>query len=263
MTRASVSFLVIPLVLAPLLDGRAHAEDVVAPAPEAEITSSRATTRFLPNTSSAMVGTSLDVSSAWGGYDGAARTPIFNVGTEVRIVRRVALTAGVAYGNASAADAGLRPQLGARVQLFQQAASGVDASLAVMFRQDRFTAEDGLFQGALAVGRSFGETSAVMNVVYAQDGEGDDHEGEVRLAGVRHVRGGLHLGVEGRYMHSIDSTDPHRQALGTPSMEAMAGPLVAYVAGTWTLLAEAGFAARETLHLETGVTALGGVGTTF
>jgi hypothetical protein len=257
MTRVSIFVVVIGSLFA----GRASAQDLVAP--EAEVTSSREATRFLAGTASAVVAASPATTAAFGGWDGAARTPVFSIGTEIRVFRRVALVAGVGYGSAAASDAGLRPQLGVRVQLLTQPASGLDASAGFTFRQDRFTSEDGMFQGALALGRSFGETTAVLNVVYAQDGEGDDHEGEVRLAGVRRVRGGLHVGVEGRYMHSIDSTDPHRAALGTPSMEAMAGPLVEYLAGSWVLLAEAGVSGRQTSRVDVGVTTLGGVGTTF
>ena len=259
MTRAFVSFLAIELLLGADLSS-AHAQE--SPAPEGQAADTDVT-RFLPGASSAAIETSLAVTTARGGYDGAAHTAVFNVGTELRVVQRVSLLAGVAYGTASASSAGLRPLLGLRVQILQQALSGIDASAALAFRQDRFTAEDGLFQGTLALGRWFGETSAVLNLSYGQDGEGDDHEGEVRLAATRRIRGGLHLGVEGRYMRSIDSTDPHRAALGTPSMEAMAGPLVAFLAGSWALVGEIGVSSRQTDRVDTGVTALAGVGTTF
>src|SRR5262249_23109973 len=125
------------------------------------------------------------------------------------------------------------------------------------------TSENGLFQGSIAVGRSFGETYALVNVVYGQDGEGDDHEGEVRFAGVRHIRGGLNICAEGRYMRSLASTDPNRATPGTPAMGAMAGPLLAYRVGSWALVAEAGVSSRQTARRDTGLTTIGGVGTTF
>jgi hypothetical protein len=261
MTRAALAFAVLELLVLPLWGGRARAQE--ATAPEVVTTSAREATRFLPGTSTAIVGASAATTAAWGGYDTAAHTAVLSVGTELRIVSRVSIVAGVAYGNAALADVGLRPQVGARVQLLREAASGIDASAAFMFRQDRFTSEDGLFQGTLALGRSFGATSAVLNVTYGQDGEGDDHQGEVRVAGIRRVRGGLHLGVEGRYMHSLASTDPHRAMNGTPSVEALAGPVVAYMVGRWAFVAEAGLSAREVARLETGVTTLGGIGTMF
>jgi hypothetical protein len=260
MKRASFSLLVLALVVS-FFGERANAEE--AHPPDAHPASRVDITRLLPATSSAVVATSAAVTSAWGGYDGAARTPLFNVSTELRIVRRLALVAGIGYASASGSAADLRPQIGARVQFLEQAGAGLDASVAFVFRKDRFMSEDGMFQGSVALGRAFGETSAVLNIGYGQDGEGDDHEGEVRLACVRRVRGGLHLGVEGRYMHALASTDPHRAALGTPSMEMMAGPLVAYTAGSWALVAEAGVSGRQTDHLATGLTTLAGIGTAF
>ncbi len=264
MIRVFGSLLTIGVALGFVLGGSARAE----PPDEPDVTDTPAASsaemmRFLPNATSALVGTTPALTAAWAGYDGAAQTPVMSLGTEVRLVRRLAIVAGVAYGNAHASDAGLRPQLGVRLQVLRQRASGVDASAAFTFREDRFTSEDGLYQGELAVARSFGQTSAVVNVLYAQDGEGDDHQGELRLAAVRRVWGGLHLGAEGRYMHSLASTDPHRATVGTPSMEAMAGPVVAFMTGRWGFLAEAGVSMRQTSRLDTGVMTLGGIATTF
>jgi len=258
--RAGVALLFssVTLATAPAL----AVEDTYPPEISAEAPSSEAT-RFLPTTSTAVVGTTATISSAWGGYDAAARTPLFGVGTEVRLLPRLALLGGVSYGNSGAADTGLRPQVGARFQYLHQSQSGVDATVSFIYRQDRFTSEDGLFQGGLAFGRSFGETAAVVNLVFASDGEGDDHEAEGRVAVLRHIHRGLYLGAEGRYMHSVDSTDPHRAANATPSMEALAGPVVAYTIGNWALVAEGGVSRRETDRAQVGLTTLGGVGATF
>ena len=259
-TRASVGlvFGALSLAAAP-----ARAVDDVDAAFVSATAPSREATRFLPTTASAVVGTAATISSAWGGYDAAARTPVFGVGTEVRLLPRLALLGGVAYGNAAAADAGLRPQLGARFQYLHQAESGLDATVSVVYRGDRFVSEDGLFQGGLAFGRDFGETTAVVNLVFASDGEGDDHQAEARLAALRHVHRGLFLGAEGRYMHSVDSTDPHRAANGTPSTEALAGPVVTYTLGNWALVAEGGVSRRVTATAQVGLITLGGVGATF
>jgi hypothetical protein len=261
MKRALLSLLT-PALLLMSLPCRGADDEPLAPEPSAAAPR-RDVTRYLPTTSSATAGSTADVTSVWGGYDGASGAPLFSASTEVRLVRRVSLMAGVTYATSYAASTDLRPHIGARVQFLEQPSSGVDATAAFVFRQDRFTSEDGLFQGSLAVGRSFGETSAVLNVVYGQDGEGDDHEGEVRVAVTRRIVGELHLGAEGRYMHAIASTDPHRAALGTPSMEALVGPVVAYTAGRWAVIAEAGVASRQTSRVETGVTALAGVGASF
>lgn len=255
---AGLAFAAVTLAAAPA----GATDDLDAPFVAAPVTS-REQTRFLPTTASAVVGTTATVTNAWGGYDAAARTPIFGAGTEVRLAPRLALFGGVAYGTAAAADAGLRPQVGARFQYLRQGESGVDATVSVAYRGDRFIAEDGLFQGGLAFGRGFGETTAVVNLLFASDGEGDDHEAEVRLAALRHVHGGLYVGGEGRYMHAVDSTDPHRAANGTPSTEALAGPVVTYAIGNWALVAEGGIARRMTTTAQVGLTTLGGIGATF
>jgi len=246
-----------------LVAAPASASDDVDAAFVSAPASSREQTRYLPTTSSALVGTSATISTAWGGYDAAAETPIFGAGTELRLARRLALVGGVSYGNAAAANAGLRPRVGARFQYLHEAESGVDATVSLVYRGDRFIAEDGLFQGGLAFGRSFGEMTTVVNLLFASDGEGDDHEAEVRLAALQHVRRGLFVGAEGRYMHAVDSTDPHRAANGTPSSEAMVGPVVSYAIGTWALVAEAGVSRRVTTSAQVGLTTLGGIAATF
>jgi len=220
-------------------------------------------THFLPTTSGAAVARARSVTTAWGGIDGAGRTPVLSIGTELRIARRLALLVGAGYDQSGAPSPGLRPRVGLRAQVLEQEASGLDLGASLAFRQDRFTSEDGMIQVGVAVGRSFGATSLVGNLVYAQDGEGDDYEGEFRLAALQRVRGGLHVGVEGRYERLLASEDPHRQERGNPTMEAGAGPIVAYMAGSWLLAVEAGYSARRTDRLQSGFTMLGGIGAAF
>ena len=54
--------------------------DVVPDPAAAEVT------RFLPTTSGAAVAPARSVTTAWGGFDGAGRTPVLSIGTEVRLV---------------------------------------------------------------------------------------------------------------------------------------------------------------------------------
>jgi len=258
MIRVLSSGLVAVAVLA--VSARARAQDELTPA-EASVPVD--VTHYLAQTASAAVPQALTVASAWGGYDGAAGAPVVSAATVVRLLPRLALTAGVSYGRASAADAGLRPQVGLRAQLFSQASTGFDMSALFLFRQDQFTAEDGLFQGGFALGRVFGATSLVMNLLFASDGEGDDHQGEARLGVLRQVRGRLQLGAEARYMHALASTDPRREMHGTPSSEALLGPLAALTLGSWTMVVEGGVAMREGAVRETGAIAMAGLGTSL
>src|SRR3954465_5263652 len=101
MTRAWGSLLTIGLALGAVVGGIAHAESMdtldVTDTPSAS--SSAEVTRMLPNTTSALGGPTPALTAAWAGYDATTQTPVMNLGTEVRLMHRVAIVAGVAYGN--------------------------------------------------------------------------------------------------------------------------------------------------------------------
>jgi hypothetical protein len=258
---AAVCALAAPAGAAPAADDQQTTE-TEAPRPGA----ADALTQVLPGTIGASVGKQTVVASAWGGYDAAMKAPVFSVNTEVKVMSRLVLMAGGAYAAPNALGQGggdLRPQLGARLQLLDQARYGLDVGVGFLFREDRFGAEDGLFQGALSVGRRFGRTAAVMNVIYGQDGEGDDHEGELHLAVLTDVGQRFHVGLDGRATHSLASTDPRRAQLGTPSGDVFGGPLAAFTYGPIAVLAEAGVSEIWTTHAQGGVVTMGGVAATF
>jgi hypothetical protein len=251
-----------------LSPGRAAAAEDLPPAesPPSRPGAAEALPRFLPGTQAAAVGPQTVVASAWGGYDAAMKAPVASMSTEVRLLPRLVLVAGAAYAVPNALGQGggdFRPQLGARLQLLEQARYGLDVGVAFLFREDRFGAEDGLFQGVLSLGRRFGRTTAIMNVVYGQDGEGDDHEGEVRLAVLTDVGARFHLGIDGRATTALASTDPRRAELGTPSGTVFAGPLAAFTYGPIAVMAEVGLNEIWTSRAEGGVVSMGGFAATF
>jgi len=100
----------------------------------------------------------------------------------------------------------------------------------------------------------------VSNLLYGQDGEGDDHAGEARLAALYEARRGLLVGVDSRYRHSLDSTDPNRFVRDRPEYELLAGPTASYTRGSWAVMAEAGLSTVRTTVTESGLVALAGVG---
>jgi len=223
-------------------------------------------TRILPGTLGASVGPSTVVASSFGGYDTAAKAPIASMYTEVKVVPRLVLLAGAAWAVPNALGQGggdMRPQLGARVQILNQAKFGLDMAAGFMFREDKFGAEDGLFQGSLSFGRRFDRVSAVMNVVYGQDGEGDDHEGEVHLAVLADVAQHLHVGLDSRATRALASTDPRRALLGTPTGTLIAGPLAAFTYGPIAVMTEVGMSEVWLASVKSGVVAMGGLGAAF
>jgi hypothetical protein len=219
---------------------------------------------LLPDTVAARVSDDRVTATSWAGYDGARRAPVLSATVEARLVGRLAVTAGAAYTAEVPGAPGLRPQAGLRAQLLDQAKAGVDGGLALTYRQDRFTAEGGFVQAAVALARRQGPVQILGNLVYGIDpAEGDDHEGEVRLASLVEARPGLLVGVDGRYSHDLWSTDPNRGARDRPSSTLMAGPTASYAHGSWAVMVETGYSMVHTTTTQSGLVALAGVGASF
>ena len=220
--------------------------------------------RFLPGALAPATGSALVTGFGWAGYDGATHDPLLGATAEARLGSRVVIGAGVTYAAATSIHpAATRPSVGARLQILDQQRHGLDAGLAFGFHQDRFVEEEGFLEAAVTAGWRSDRATLIGNVGYGQDGEGDDHEGELRVAGMYRVHGGLHLGLDGRFRDLLDSTDPHRVAHGTPSMEFVAGPVAALMIGPAALVLEAGVSGVRRGTLDTGLLTIGSVGAAF
>jgi hypothetical protein len=220
--------------------------------------------RFLPGVLSASAGTPLGAGTAWGGYDGATRTPVTGAATEVRLGSRVVLGAGVTYAARDTSEpAALRPSALARVQVLDQASHGIDLAVAAAYRQDRFVSEDGLFQTTVSLGVHGDAGGVLVNLGYGMDGEGDDQLGEARLVAFRPLASALHVGVDGHVQWLFDSSDPHRDLHSTPSLELTLAPAMTYAVGPVTLLAEVGWSGVDRGGFRSGLLALAGAGTAF
>lgn len=227
---------------------------------------SEAVSHVLPDAMAAETGRASAVALAWGGYDDGMHAPVAVFRSEIRLMSRLVLMAGAGYSVPNALGQGggsFRPEIGGRVQILDQGESYLNLSAGLLFREDRFGAEDGMFQGIVAASRRVGRTSVLVNVVYSQDGEGDDHEGEARLAVIRDLGAHLHLGLDGRGSHSLASTDPKRTIVGTPVGQAFAGPLAAVTFGPIALLAEAGLDSVWTTRRQTGLLTAAGLAAMF
>lgn len=220
--------------------------------------------RFLPGVIAARTGTALGAGTAWGGYDGATRTPLTGAATEVRLGRRVVVGAGVTYAARDTSEpAALRPSALARVQILDQASHGIDLGVAAAYRQDRFVSEDGLFQATVSLGIRGEAGVVVVNLGYGTDGEGDDQLGDGRLVAFRRLASGLHAGVDGHVQWLFDSSDPNRSLHSTPTLDLTVAPAMTYAAGPVTLLAEVGWSGVDRGGFHSGLLALAGAGTAF
>ena len=220
--------------------------------------------RFLPGAIAAQAGGAFVAGTGWAGYDGATRTPLIGALAEARLARWLVLGVGAVYAQGNDLQpSAVRPSVIARAQILQQRRQGIDASVAFAYRQDRFVGEEGFFQGAVSLGRSGGAGLLLANLAYGSDGEGDDHQAELRLVALARLGRRFHLGLDGDLQRSIDSTDPRRVEHGTPSLEYAVGPAATYAVGPIALVVEAGITGEQLVRFQNGLRALGGLGAVF
>jgi hypothetical protein len=267
--RASATFLFVcgALLAAP---AGAHQSDSQSDVPGSSRDDPRSThasadpALFLPGAVAAASGSHRVVGVGWGGFDAATHDPLLGATVEAVLGSRLAIGAGVTYAAATNSQpAAARPTVVVRLQILDQRRHGLDAGVAVGYGQERFAEEQGLFRGSLAGGWRSDHATLLANLTYGQDGEGDDHEGDIRLAGLYRVGRNLHLGLDGRVWKLLDSTDPNLAQHGTPSLEFTAGPVAALTTRSWALLVATGVSGVRRGTLQTGPIVLGSVGAVF
>lgn len=259
-----VSF--VALVGAWLLNASFAAAEADVPDPDVTASGTPAQTgpvNRLPEAVAARVNGDRVVATTWAGYDGAKRSPLVSADLEARLIGRLVLMVGAGYTAQMPGSAGVRPQVGLRLQVLDQARHGVGGGVALMYRQDQFTTEGGFYQAALALERQQGRLLLVMNLLYGQDGEGDDRQGEARLAAMVIAARGLLVGLDARYRHDLWSDDPRGASPDRPVSELVAGPTASFTHGTWMVMAETGLSSIQVPARQTGVIALAGFGSWF
>jgi hypothetical protein len=198
------------------------------------------------------------------GYDANRDGATAVAAAEVRLFGPVALRGGVTY--VSALDAGegaWQPHVMLRAQVLRQSAHGLDASVGAAYRLERFTPDAGMVQALVTLGRRFGAVTTLANVAYGQDPEGDDREGDVRVAALVRATDALLVGVDASARFDLFSSDARRAARGEHELDLAAGPVAAFAIGDWALLAQAGVSASRAQVTKVGALALAGIGASF
>jgi hypothetical protein len=197
---------------------------------------------------------------AFGGYDSARPGPLIESAAEVRIWGPVAVRAASTYSNDSAR---MRPSVGARVQVARQEAQGIDGSLSVFFKTEGFTETEGEIESFASLGRRLDKLYLLTNLVYGQDPEGNERDGEVRAAAYR-TAGRWVFGLDSRVRFAIGAQHG-RAATSEARLDLAGGPVVTVTAGPLAVFAEAGPSAAKLAASGTrvGATALAGIGAAF
>jgi hypothetical protein len=211
----------------------------------------------LPFTSGATLEHQRAVGAAFGGYDTTRKTALFEAAAEARLWRGLSLRGGASY---SASSDTLRPSFGARYQFLSESGVGIDGSLGAFYRPEGLTEPEGEIETVLSAGRHLGRTYLLGNLVYGQDPEANERDGEVRIAALRPVGSLLVLGLDGRVRFDLGSKPTKLEA----KLDAVAGPVVTVLAGPVTLTVQAGASALRLKDTTSyGAVVLGGLGTSL
>jgi len=237
-----------------------EAEAEVATTPPPQITTAVRDGAVLPSTLSPRVGANAALAFGFAGYDGARSAPIGSATAEVRVWGPFALRGGAEYSTVRKEP---RPTIGGRVQLLRQERHGVDGSLSVFYRPEGFTEPEGEIETFVSLGRRFDRITVLGNLVYGQDPEGNERDGEVRFASL-YAAGRWTFGVDSRLRFAI-GTQKSAMAQAEPKFDLLAGPIAAATVGPVALFAQAGPSVLKLAGSSTsaGVAALGGLGSVF
>jgi hypothetical protein len=190
-----------------------------------------------------------------GGYDGGRKSGVLDFAAELHLWGPITLRGGGVYtsnGNT------LKPSVGALVQLFTDAGSGLAGSAGVFYKPEGLTEPEGEIEASFALGLRRERTTLVANLTYGQDGEGTERDGEVRLGGVYRVASRFYVGADSRFRFSLGSAK-----VGEPDYDLVAGPLATLVVWDLAVTAQVGVAAVKVANAEVGPSALLGVARVF
>jgi hypothetical protein len=226
-------------------------------APPGGAHASAGTGSFLALTQSAALDPKSAYGFATGGYDSARGASLFEAAAEVRVWGPLAVRGGAVFTGGNR----LRPSLGARVQALREARHGVDGTLGVFYRPEGLTEPEGELEAVIALGTHLGATYLIGNLVYGQDPEGRERDGELRMSVLRPMSSRLHAGLDARVRFDLGSSV---RGPGEPKLDALAGPTAALSLGPVALLLQGGGSALR-LDKETsyGAFVLGGMGGGF
>jgi hypothetical protein len=215
---------------------------------------------YLPLSLFPEVGKTAALGAVSGGYDSAAEAPQFASFAEARIYGPFAARVGV---SSNVGGEALRPSVAGRAQFLDQQRHGVMAAVALAFKAEGFTEPEGELETTLSVGRRFGRTLLLTNLIYGQDPEGRERDAEVSAACLVRLATWAHLGLDGRgrFDLSPSGTAPSRE----PRYAVDVGPVLNMAFGPLALSARAGLSslARGEDDPRFGTVAMAGVGSAF
>jgi len=101
-------------------------------------------------------------------------------------------------------------------------------AIGAYYRPEGFTQAEGEVEIALALGRAFGRFATFANIVYGQDPEGAERDGELRLAALYQLNNSLQAGLDARLRADLGSDEGKRRAEGGAEYDVLVGPTASF-----------------------------------
>jgi hypothetical protein len=196
------------------------------------------------------------------GYDGARRGMTVRTFLDANIYGPLDIRAGVSYLPNGVENAA-KPHAGLRVRALNQDNHHVDLAFGLFYRLERFTEDEGMVQGLVAVSTRIDKAGLFANLTYGQDPEGDDREGELMFAFLYELLPALQLGLETRVRADLASDDPRRAARKASDFDGMLTPTLSYSLGPVALLAHVGASTVHTNSWHFGAVGTGGLSAVY
>lgn len=217
---------------------------------------------FLPLSLTPTVGAAAAQAAGYAGYDSANEAAAMTSFAEVRVYGPLALRMGARLNEG---EEELGPFIAGRVQVLSEAGQGVDGAVAVFYKAEGFDEPEGEIEVVLSAGKRVGRTLLLGNLVYGQDPEGHERDGELRAAALVRLTSSVHLGVDAQGRFDLGSDRAKLRATNEPTYDFDAGPVLTCALGPISLGAHFGVSVVRHLEqsAELGMVALGGLGTAF
>jgi hypothetical protein len=211
--------------------------------------------QYLPLTIAPRVDSQRGYVRALGGFDSARRSAQFDARADVTIWGPIAATVGAVYTRKS----DFRPTVGARVQALNQSDHFVDMAVGAYYKPEGFDEFEGEVEFVLALGHRFGRLSTFANLVYGQDPEGAERDGELRLAALYELTTPLQVGLDARLRFDLGSEQEKIAKEGGAEYDLVLGPTASYAFGPVAAIAHAGLSLYGTSPARPGAVVLLGM----
>lgn len=211
---------------------------------------------FLPATESPRTDSQTAYVVALGGYDTARRSAQFEARAQVSILPWLAIRGGPVY---TQHPERFRPFLGVRAQVLSQGRQAVDLGFGLTYRPEGFTEAEGEIELSVAAARRVGRLATFANLVYGQDPEAAERDGELRLAALYSLAPSLQAGLDARLRVDLGSEESRRRAEGGAHWDALFGPTASYELGALAMFVQVGLSVVDATAVHYGALGLVGV----